>query len=332
MRDPYQREWGPETKVSIIIPCFNEQAVLPLLFDQLEKEIKTWNTDYEVILVDDGSSDRTWEILREFHFRDSRWRMIRLARNFGHQIALRAGIHVATGDLLVLLDADLQDPPEVLPQFFECWREGYDVIYGVRRRRPEGVLKRTAYYAFYRILSKLAHHDIPLDAGDFCVMDARIASLIRRMPERRPFIRGLRSWVGFRQLALPYQRHERAAGKPKYNVRKLVGLAVDGILSTSVIPLRIATGFGIIVSILTFMGAVFTLILRIFPRPFEYFGLEAIPGTASVIITILFLGGVQLVCLGICGEYIGRIYENIKGRPFWTVQDSLGVSNPDCDL
>ncbi|MFO0945721.1 MAG: glycosyltransferase family 2 protein [Planctomycetota bacterium] len=332
MRDPYTREWGPNTKISVVIPCYNEQAVLPLLFEELEKEIKNWNTDYEVILVDDGSVDRTWEILREFHQRDSRWRMIRLARNFGHQIALRAGIHVASGDLIVILDADLQDPPDVLPRFFECWREGYDVIYGVRRDRPEGWVKKTAYYTFYRILSKLAHHDIPLDAGDFCVMDQRIAALIRKMPERRPFIRGLRSWVGFRQLALPYQRHERAAGKPKYNFRKLIALAVDGILSTSVIPLRIATGFGIFVSVLAFVGVVFTLLLRIFPQPFKFFGMEAIPGTATVIILILFLGGVQLVCLGICGEYVGRIYENIKGRPFWTVQDALGISNPDCDI
>jgi dolichol-phosphate mannosyltransferase len=300
-----------------------------MLFDRLRQCLLSWPMDFEVILIDDGSTDRTWEMLCEMHQRDRRWKVIRFARNFGHQTALRAGIHVAKGDVLAILDADLQDPPDVLPGFFQKWVEGYDVIYGVRQKRPEHVFKRTAYYLFYRILSKLSQHEIPLDAGDFCVMDQRIASLIRQMPERRPFIRGLRSWVGFRQLALPYQRHRRAAGDPKYNIRRLVGLALDGLLSSSVIPLRIATGFGIFVSCAAFLGAVFILFLGIFKDFFRSLGIEAVPGSVTILISILFLGGVQLVCLGIIGEYLGRIYENVKGRPFWTIRETLGIAEPD---
>ncbi|MBX3414082.1 MAG: glycosyltransferase family 2 protein [Pirellulales bacterium] len=321
-----ERRLSPETRVSIVIPCFHEEAVLPLLFERLSREADRWNLDYEVLVVDDGSRDRTWELLVAQHARDPRWKLIRFARNFGQQIALRAGLQATTGDLVVMLDADLQDPPEVLPQLFESWASGYDVVVGVRRKRKEGLPLRSAYFLFYRLLALLSPDETPLDGGDFCVMDRKIVDIICRMPERRPFIRGLRSWVGFRQQLITYDRHHRAAGKPKYTLFRLFGLALDGFLSSSVLPLRLATLCGAVVAFLALLGSIFALLVGMFPaQASEYFGLHAIPGSATIVISILFLGAVQLICLGISGEYLGRIYENVKGRPFWTIRETLGV-------
>jgi len=322
------RSWNPATRVSVIIPCFNEQDVLPVLFDRLERAADSWQVDYEVILVDDGSADCTWPLISEIHRRHPRWKGIRFARNFGHQTALRAGMRAATGDLIAVLDADLQDPPETLAKFFDKWLEGYDVIVGERCHRPEGSFKRSAYYSFYRLLSYLSEQDIHLDAGDFSVMDRRVVDVLNSMPERKPFIRGLRSWVGFRQIAVPYDRDPRSAGQTKYNLGRLLGLALDGILSSSILPLRFATYLGAFVSLGSLAGVCFTLALKLFPNFFKPLGFEAIPGTAAIVVSILFLGGVQLLCLGICGEYIGRIYENVKGRPFWTIRETCGVAPP----
>lgn len=324
--DSKARAIGPDTLVSVVIPCCNEEAVLPELYRRLSAVAEAWGAPYEVILVDDGSTDRTWDLLLAFHERDSRWKCVRFGRNFGHQTALRAGLHATQGDLVAVLDADLQDPPEILDQFFRRWEAGYDVIYGVRQQRKEGVVLRAAYHAFYRILAFLAEMEVPLEAGDFSVMDRRVVEILKRMPERKPFLRGLRSWVGFRQCPLPYERKHRAAGVTKYNFKRLFGLAIDGILSSSIVPLRLATLFGALVSVVAFVGAVFTLLLRLFPGFF--WGLHAVPGTASIVICVLFIGGVQLLCLGICGEYLGRIYDNVKGRPFWTVRETVGVADP----
>lgn len=328
---PTVRLLDASTKLTIVVPCFNEEDVLPLLWERLQHALDEWGMTSEVLLIDDGSTDRTWEILSDFHRRDPRWKTLRFARNFGHQIALRAGLQYASGDIVAVLDADLQDPPEILPRFFDRWREGYDVIFGVRATRREGPFKRWAYHWFYRILATLAEDDIPRDAGDFCVMDGRIVELIRRMPERRPFIRGLRSWVGFRQCAIPYDRCDRAAGSPKYTFTRLLTLAMDGILSSSVVPLRFATMFGAGVSLLAFLGALLTLLLRVFASYLAPFGIQPVPGTATLLMAIFFLGGVQLLCLGVSGEYLGRIYENVKARPFWTVQESLGI-DPSLEL
>ncbi len=320
------RSWTAETRVSVVVPCYNEAATLPILYERLSTEARRWNVDHEVILVDDGSQDGSWEIMRRVHAQDPRWKMISFARNYGHQTALWAGLHLASGNLVAVLDADLQDPPEVLAAFFEKWRSGYDVIYGVRQKRKEGLLKRAAYFFFYRLLSRLAEIDIPLDSGDFCVMDRRVVDLLKRMPERRRFIRGLRSWIGYRKAAVPYERHGRAGGETKYTFRRLVELAVDGVFSFSSQPLRLATYFGGCVSMVAFLGALFTLLQRIFAKQFARIGLEPVPGFATTVIAVLFLGGIQLLCLGIIGEYIGRIYEDVKQRPMWTVRDTLGVS------
>ncbi|MBX7168842.1 MAG: glycosyltransferase family 2 protein [Pirellulales bacterium] len=319
------RQMTRETKVSVVIPCFNEQEVLPLLFERLQAVLPTWGTDFEVILIDDGSRDATWALLLEVHRRDPRWKLLRLARNFGHQTALRAGLQASRGDLVVVLDADLQDPPEVLPRFFDQWKAGHDVVYAVRQHRKEGWFMRTAYSSFYRTLSLLSEFDVPLDSGDFCLMDRQVVELIKAMPERQPFIRGLRSWVGFSQVAVSYERDARAAGKSKYNFRRLMALALDGILSSSTYPLRLATWFGATVSCIAFAAAVLTLFIRIFAVQVEPWGLRPAPGIASTIICVLFLGGVQLLCLGILGEYLGRIYENVKSRPMWTIRETRGL-------
>jgi glycosyltransferase involved in cell wall biosynthesis len=308
----------------VVIPCFNEQEVLPLLFERLNAAAVKWGTRYEVVLIDDGSADATWELARQCHAVDSRWRAVRLARNFGHQAALWCGLRHATGDVVVVLDADLQDPPEVVPQLLARWAEGYDVVYAVRTKRKEGPFKRLAYFVYYRVLATLSEFSIPLDSGDFGLMDRRVLDTMTQTHEPGPFVRGLRAWVGFRQTGVVYERDRRAAGEVKYTLRKLMQLAINGILSSSTRPLRLATYLGLIVSATAFIGAIFTLLQRVFATQFARIGLEPVPGFATIVIAILFLGGVQLLCLGILGEYVGRIYETVKGRPTPTVRDVLG--------
>jgi dolichol-phosphate mannosyltransferase len=316
-------------KISVIIPCFNEEAVLPRLFDRLGAVAATWNSDCEIICVDDGSHDRTWEILKAQHAKDPRWRSLSFARNFGHQTAVSAGLHFATGDAVVVIDADLQDPPEEISRLLEKWREGFDVVYAVRQKRKEGWLKKLCYWGFYRLMARLVPFEIPLDSGDFCLMSRRVVATINAMPERNRFVRGLRAWSGFRQIGIPYERAARAAGEPKYNLRKLLKLAADGLFSFSALPLRLAMHLGLWVSALAFLGAVFTLAQKLFAAQFAKIGLAPSAGFPTIVISVLFLGGVQLICLGILGEYIGRIYEEVKGRPLWILRDSAGIVTPE---
>jgi glycosyltransferase involved in cell wall biosynthesis len=313
------------SKVSVVIPCYNEQDVLPLLYERLTAAAKAWDVDYEVILVDDGSRDTTWEQMRQIHASDPRWKMLSLSRNFGKELALWTGLFAVRGEIVVLLDADLQDPPEVLGTFFKKWEEGYDVIYGVRKKRTEGILKRASYFLFYRLLSFLANVRIPLDTGDFCVMDRRVVRVITRSSERRPFIRGLRAWAGFRQVAVSYERQGRAAGEAKQTLLKLLKLAFDGILSSSIQPLRMASYLGVLVSGLAFLGVIFALLQRVFAEQFAALGLRPVSGFAIAVIAILFLGGVQLFCMGILGEYIGRVFETVQGRAPTVVAEALGL-------
>jgi len=309
--------------ISIVIPCYNEKEVLDQLYARLTSAAEKWNEPFEVILVDDGSEDETWQLIKKMHDRDSRWKIIRLARNFGHQTAISAGIYHAQGDCVIIIDADLQDPPEELHRFITKWREGYDVVYAIRAKRKENFVKRLCYKAFYRVLGALADIDIPYDSGDFCLMDRKVVDLLSAMPERNRFVRGLRSWVGFRQTGLEYERSARAAGEVKYTFRKLIKLALDGIFSFSTVPLRIATYFGFAVSLVALLGVIFTFLQRIFADLFLRIGLGPVPGFATTVIAILFLGGVQLVCIGIIGEYMGRIYDEVKGRPLWTIREIL---------
>lgn len=317
--------------VSVVVPCYNEEAVLDELYRRLSKAASAWEEDAEVVLVDDGSTDDTWKKMKTIRQRNSRWKIVRFARNFGHQTAVSAGLQYATGDAVIVMDADLQDPPEELDRFIAKWKEGYEVVYAIRKQRKENALKRAAYKGFYRLLSSVSNLDIPLDSGDFCLMDRTVVDLINQMPEKNRFVRGLRAWAGFRQTGLEYERQARAEGEPKYTLSKLVKLAIDGVFSFSAVPLRLATFLGLFVSAAAFMGAGFTFAQGLFPDWFAQFGLSPAPGYATTVISILFIGGVQLVCVGIVGEYVGRIYDETKRRPSWIVREQKGWEEPPAE-
>lgn len=310
--------------LSIVIPVFNEEENLPKLYERLVAVSPTWNFPFEAILVDDGSTDRTLSVLRELHNQDSRFKFISFSRNFGHQTAVSAGLRYASGDVVSVMDADLQDPPEELHRFLDQWRQGYQVVYGVRTKRKENIFKRSGYYLFYRLLAWCSSIDIPLDSGDFCVMDRTIVDYLNAMPERNRFVRGLRSWIGYRQIGIPYERDKRLAGDVKYTFRKLLRLALDGIINFSYRPLQLTGAFGLFVCLLSFSGIVFYLIHRMLNR--KIFGLapQDVPGFTTLILAILFIGGVQLFTLGVFGEYLGRIFDEVKQRPLYIVKDQEG--------
>jgi glycosyltransferase involved in cell wall biosynthesis len=311
--------------ITVIIPCYNEEEVLEALRSRLSAACNLWKYDWEVLAVDDGSKDATWGILRRFQSEDPRWKAISFSRNFGHQAAVSAGLCHAGGDAVFIIDADLQDPPEELHRFIAKWEEGFDVVYGVRQKRKEGIIKRFCYWAFYRLMAKAVQFEIPLDSGDFCLLSRRMVDTLNRMPERNRFVRGLRAWAGFRQIAIPYERHGRAAGQPKYDFTKLLKLALDGMISFSGLPLKLASQLGFVVSALSLAGILFTLTQRVFAGFFESVGLAPVPGFATIVIAILFMGGVQLMFLGVIGEYLFRIFEEVKQRPGWIVSEGLGV-------
>ncbi len=313
-------------KVSVIVPCFNEEAVLPKLFERMGVVAGTWGVDYEIICVDDGSRDRTWEMLKARNQADAHWRCLSFARNFGHQTAVSAGLFHATGDAAVIIDADLQDPPEEIARLLAKWREGFEVVFAVRKTRKDPFVKRLLAWGFYRIISRMAPFPMPTDAGDFCLLDRKVVNVINALPERNRYLRGLRTWCGFKHTAVEFERGERAAGVPQYTFKKSFKLALDGLFSFSAVPLRLATYLGFWVSSFAFLGAVFTFCQKIFSPQFAKIGLAPGPGFPTVVISILFLGGVQLICLGILGEYIGRIYDEVKGRPLWIIRDSAGIA------
>jgi dolichol-phosphate mannosyltransferase len=300
-------------EVSVVLPVYNEEDNIRELYRRLKPVVESVGS-YEVILVDDGSSDGSAEILREVHELDAQFKVIRFSRNFGHQAAISAGIDRSRGNAVILMDSDLQDPPELLPDILELWRAGAEVVYAVRRQRKENFVKRVCYFAFYRLLQFVSNIDIPLDSGDFCLLDRKVVDHLKSMPERNRFLRGLRSWIGFRQVPFYYERDARFAGDVKYTFRKLLGLALNGIISFSSLPLRLATYFGF----LTF----FLGILYIVYAVAAYLIYHASPqGWTSLTVLFLLVGGVQLILLGAIGEYIGRMYDEVKQRPNYIIQE-----------
>ena len=308
-------------RYTVVIPIHNEKENLPELERRLSEVLKKLDEPYEVIFVNDGSSDDSKEILERFAERDSRVKVIDLSRNFGHQMALYAGMRRAAGEAVILMDGDLQDPPELIPQLVERWSQGSFVVYAIRQKRKEGFWKRAAYVMYYRLLRVIAYVDLPLDAGDFCLMDRRIVSLLCNMPERNKFLRGLRSWVGFQQSGVVYERDARYAGKTKYTLRKLIKLALDGLISYSYFPLRLSVWLGSIISLCSFALGVFYFFQ-------SFLAHEYIPqGFTTLAVLMLFLGGIQLLSLGLIGEYIGRIYDEVKRRPEYVERELIGFKS-----
>jgi dolichol-phosphate mannosyltransferase len=314
--------------ISLIIPCYNEEAVLPELFKRTTEAANAWNYDYEIICINDGSHDGTWNLLKEQNQKDPHWKAVTFSRNFGHQTAVSAGLFYASGDAVVIIDADLQDPPEVITGLISKWESGFDIVNAVRKKRKEGFSKRLSYWVFYRLMEKLVPFHIPLDSGDFSLMSRRVVNLMKSMPERNRFVRGLRAWTGFKQTDFEYERQARSAGEPKYDFKRLLRLAMDGITSFSAVPLSIASYLGLWVSVLSLAGILFTLAQRLFSTQFALWGIAPVPGYATTVISILFLGGVQLLCLGILGEYLGRIFDEVKQRPHWVISESAGLDIP----
>ncbi|MCI4668294.1 MAG: glycosyltransferase family 2 protein [Bacteroidia bacterium] len=308
--------------ISIVIPIYNEEDNLEMLHKRLSESAPSWEDDYEIILVDDGSRDQSPNMMRKLADKDSHFRIISLSRNFGHQAAISAGIRAAIGDCVIVMDGDLQDPPEELHRFLAKWREGFDVVFAVRTKRKESFLKRTAYKVFYRILGLISDINIPLDSGDFCVMDRKVVDVLNKeMPEQSRFVRGLRAYAGFKQIGISYERQARYAGEVKYTFKKLLKLALDGIFDFSTFPLKLATYLGFLIAIPSFLLGIFFVVHRLLNFKFLGHTAEETPGLASLAVGMFFLGGVMLLIMGILGEYLGRIYYEVKKRPFYVIRE-----------
>ena len=303
---------------SIVIPVYNEAEVLPSLYDRLTRVMEGLVESYEIIFVNDGSRDDSTMLLRDFQDRDARVKFLSFSRNFGHQIAITAGLDYSSGQAAVVMDADLQDPPEVIPRLIEQWRKGYDIVFAVRaKRQGEGFFKRATAALFYRLFRRMAGTEILLDAGDFRLMSRRAVEALQSIRERNRFIRGLAGWIGFRQTAVTYVRDVRQAGETKYPLKKMLRFALNGLLSFSVVPLQLASYLGFLISSIGFFYIVYAIGLKLFTD-------RVVLGWTSVMVAVLFLGGVQLISLGIIGEYIGRIYDEVKQRPLYVVDEAKG--------
>ncbi|MCL4861920.1 MAG: glycosyltransferase family 2 protein, partial [Caldilineaceae bacterium] len=310
---------GPlRPRFSMVAPIWNEELVIPELYRRVVETMEQTGESWELIFVNDGSQDRSLPMLLELCEKDLRVKVIDFSRNFGHQIAISAGTDFAEGDAVIVMDADLQDPPEVVLQMIDKWRAGYEVVYAVRTQRAgETWFKRVTASLFYRLLQRVADVKIPLDAGDFRLMDRRVVLAMRQLREKHRFMRGLSSWVGFKQTPVEYARAERFAGETKYPLAKMLRLANTAITSFSYLPLRLATYFGFGLAGLSLLGIIVTIVLRLAGNPF-------FQGQATTLVSVLFLGGIQLIFLGIIGEYLGRIYDEVKNRPLYIISRAYG--------
>jgi len=302
---------------SVVIPVFNEEENLTELHTRLLKVITSYG-NFEIIYIDDGCTDRSRLLIKQFCSDNDEVKLISFSRNFGHQSAVTAGLNYASGDVVAVMDADLQDPPEVLPELFSEWDNGHQVVYAVRRKRREPWYKKIAYFFYYRLLKTVAEVNIPLDSGDFCAMDRVVVDNLNQLPEKNRFIRGIRAWVGFRQTGVEYERHSRFSGSPKYNLRKLLRLGYDGIFSFSKQPLVLSMRLGIVTTIVSFLYIAVTLWRKL------AYGIQP-EGWTSLMIVVLFFGGVQLLMIGILGEYLGRIFDETKGRPVYIVSETINI-------
>ncbi|HSQ68146.1 MAG TPA: glycosyltransferase family 2 protein [Polyangiaceae bacterium] len=311
--------------LSLVLPIYNEEAVIPELHKQLQAFLKELAVDTEVVFVNDGSRDASLPLLRDLVKQDARYRVLSFSRNFGHQTAITAGVDHARGKAVVVMDADLQDPPQVVIEMMAKWREGYDVVYGKRRvRAGETFFKKVSAKIFYRLFAAMIPIEVPLDTGDFRLMSRRVVVALRELREAHRFVRGMVAWIGFKQTAVIYDRPGRFAGETKYPLRKMLRFAIDGITSFSVVPLRLATWLGVTMSVLSVLYAIWAMIV--------HFGLHGtVPGWTATVVLIALLSSVQLLMIGILGEYVGRIYEEVKRRPLYVVGERLNLRGRDTD-
>jgi len=304
-----------------VLPIFNEEQTIPELVRRLGQLVEQLDGEAEVILVDDGSSDSSYELMVAAREKDPRFKLLRLSRNFGHQVAVTAGLDVASGDAVIVMDSDLQDPPEVALELAARWRDGYEVVYAVRtERHGESRFKEATAAGFYRLFKRMSNVDVPLDVGDFRLIDRRALDAFRSMRESNRYVRGMFSWIGFRQVGVPFTREERFAGETKYPLRKMLKFATDGIVSFSAYPLRVALKLGFLVSAFSFLLGIVFLVSQLA-------GLYSVPGLASIAVFVAFLGGIQLLLIGIMGEYVARIHDEVKGRPLYLVSETQGLED-----
>ena len=307
---------------SIVVPIWNEEQVIPELYRRVLEVMAQVDATWELICVNDGSRDHSLQLLIELHRQDPRVKVIDFSRNFGHQVAITAGADFAEGDAVIVMDADLQDPPEVVLKMIAKWREGYEVIYAMRAKRAgETWFKLTTAKYFYRLLRQITDVEIPVDTGDFRLMDRRVVLAMRQLREKHRFMRGLSSWVGFRQTGVEYERAERYAGETGYPLRKMVRLALTAITGFSYLPLQLATYLGFALAFISLIGIILTVFLRLSGSSFFL-------GQATTLVSVLLLGSIQLIVLGIIGEYLGRIYDEVKGRPLYIVSHAYGFVEP----
>ena len=304
---------------SIVAPVYNEQELVAEFCRRTVATLEQLHEPFEIVLINDGSRDRSPEIMRELHVADPRIKVLNFSRNFGHQLAITAGIDYAGGDAVVVIDSDLQDPPELIPSLIEQWKQGYQVVFAVRSEREgETAFKRMTASMFYRLIRRITNVDIPVDTGDFRLMDRKVVKTLSQMREQKRFMRGLSVWVGFKQTGVFYKRDARKAGETKYPLRKMLKFAMDGITAFSYVPLQVATYTGFAVALLGVIGILIVIALRLMS------GGQQLAGQATTLVVVLFMGGVQLIFLGIIGEYLGRIYDEVKRRPLYIVAEELG--------
>ena len=312
---------APRPAISVIVPIFNEEAVISEFYRRMTAVFESIAEQWEMVCVNDGSRDASLSMLLALREQDARIKIVDFSRNFGQQLAITAGMDYAQGDAVVIIDADLQDPPELIEDMIAKWREGYEVVYAVRAdRRGESRFKMWTASAFYRLLHRITDVEIPVNTGEFRLMDRQVVLAMRRLREQHRFMRGLSSWVGFRQIGIEYQRAERFAGDTKYSLSKMLRLTLDAITSFSYIPLRLSTYFGFFLALLSLLGIIVTMVLRLS-------GNNAFIGQASTLVAVLFLGGIQLIFLGIIGEYLARIYDDVKARPLYIVSRAYGFAD-----